>query len=203
MKRLRPSLLALITPDASPKSAGWIHYFLALDAYVDGRLESACEHASLSIENAQAIGHQVMLASGVGTQLLARSALDGAIDHAALTEGLELMRRPSVQELSAFGLWLVVRYAAGVASDTAGRWLAHAERTVAPLDSELWPESVLRDETLVVLGIEDVNDLLDGTPPLDHAAALAQAVAWLGQRSPDERASRRVVSGSSESRPRP
>jgi predicted ATPase/DNA-binding SARP family transcriptional activator len=203
MKRLRPSLIALITPDTSPKAAGWIHYFLALDAYVDGQLESACEHASLSIENAQAIGHEVMLASGVGTHLLARSALDGAIDHAALTEGLELMRRPSVQPLSAFGLWLVARYAASVAPDTAGRWLAHAERTVAALDSELWPESVLRDETLAVLGIEDVNELLDGTPPLDHAAALAQAVAWLGQRSPDERASRNVVSGSSETRPRP
>ena len=65
-----------------------------------------------------------MLASAVGTQLLARSALDGAIDHAALFEGLELMRRPSVQALSAFGLWLVARYAAGVAPDTAGRWLA-------------------------------------------------------------------------------
>jgi hypothetical protein len=30
------------------------------------------------------------------------------------------------------------------------------------------------------------------TPALDHAAALAAAIAWLGQRSPDERA-RRVV----------
>jgi hypothetical protein len=192
MRRLRPSLIALVTPDASPKSAGWTHYFLALDAYIDRRFKSACEHAALSVEKAQAIGHEVMLASGVGTHLLARSALDGWIDVAALLEGLELIRRPSVQPLSAFGLWLVARYAAGVEPDTAGRWLVHAERTVAALDSELWPESVLRDETLAVLGLEDVDDLRDGIPPLDHAAALAQAITWLGQRDPAERSARSV-----------
>jgi hypothetical protein len=100
------------------------------------------------------------------------------------------MRRPSVQALSAFGLWLVARYAACVAPDSAGRWLVHADRTVAALDSELWPESVLRDETFAVLGIENVDDLRDGIEPLDHAAALAQAIAWLGERDPGERSSR-------------
>ena len=190
MRRLRPSLIALINPDTSPKSAGWIHYYLALDAYIDGQLESACDHALLSVANAQEVGHEVMLASGVGTHLLARSALDGAIDRAALMEGLELMRRPCVQPLSAFGLWLVARYAAGVEPETAGRWLVHAERTVATLDSELWPESVLRDETLAVLGIKDVDGLRDGVEPLDHAAALTRAVVWLGEREPGERAPR-------------
>lgn len=192
MRRLRPSLLALIHPDTSAKAAGWIHYFLALDAYVDGQLASACEHASLSVEKAEEVGHEVMLGSGAGTRLLAQSALSGMIDHEALTEGLELMGRPRVQPLSAFALWLVARYAAGVGSDTAGRWLAHAERTVAPLGSQLWPESVLREETLTVLGITDVDALLDGVPPLDHAAALAEAVAWLGGRDPDEQAPRRL-----------
>jgi predicted ATPase/DNA-binding SARP family transcriptional activator len=191
MRRLRPSLLGLITPEASPRSAGWIHYFLALDAYVDGRLESACEHASRSAEKGQEINHEVMVASAVGAHLLAASALDKAIDLASLVEGVELMRRPSVQALSAFGLWLVARYAAGVAPDSAGRWLVHAERTVAALDSELWPESVLRDETLSVLGIDNVDALRDGIQPLDHAAALAQAIAWLGERDPGERSLRR------------
>ncbi|MFZ0386761.1 MAG: BTAD domain-containing putative transcriptional regulator [Solirubrobacteraceae bacterium] len=192
MRRLRPSLLGLITPEASPRSAGWIHYFLALDAYVDGRLQAACEHASQSAEKGQEINHEVMVASAIGAHLLAASALDEAIDLAELIEGLELMRRPSVQALSAFGLWFVARYAAGVASDSAGRWLVHAERTVAALDSELWPESVLRDETLAVLGIADVDDLRDEIQPLDHAAALAQAITWLGERDPGERASRHV-----------
>ncbi len=190
MRRLRPSLLSLITPDASPRSAGWIHYFLALDAYVDGQLESACDHASQSAERGREINHEVMLASAVGAHLLARSALDEAINLAGLIEGLELMRRPGVQALSAFGLWLVARYAAGVTPDSAGRWLVHADRTVAALDSELWPESVLRDETLAVLGIENVDDLRDGIPPLDHAAALAQAIAWLSERDPGERSVR-------------
>jgi predicted ATPase/DNA-binding SARP family transcriptional activator len=190
MKRLRPALLALITPEASTKALGWIHYFLALDAYVHGHPESACAQASLSAEKAEAIGHEFMLASAVGTRLLARSARDGAIAHADLAEALELMRRPSVQPLAAFALWLVARYAAGVAAETAGRWLAHAERIIAALDSELWPESVLRDETVAVLGIKDLASLLDSTPPLDHAAALAEAAAWLAERDPAEQAPR-------------
>jgi hypothetical protein len=188
MRRLRPALLALITPETSTKSLGWIHYFLALDAYVDGRLESACEHASLSAEKAEAIGHQFMLASAVGTRLLAQSARDGVIAHPALAEALELMRRPSVQPLAAVALWLVARYAAGVAPEASGRWLAHAERILAALDSEVWPESVLRDETVAVLDIKDVAPLLDSTPPLDHAAALAQGAAWLAERDPAEEA---------------
>src|ERR1035437_9472186 len=106
MRRLRPELLALITPETSIKALGWIHYFLALDAYVDGQLESACEHASLSAEKAEAIGHEFMLASASRTRLLTQSARDGVIAHAALAEALELMRRPSVQPLAAFALWL-------------------------------------------------------------------------------------------------
>ena len=39
MRRLRPGLLALITPETSDRALGWTHYFLALDAYVDGRLQ--------------------------------------------------------------------------------------------------------------------------------------------------------------------
>ncbi len=193
MRRLRPELLALITPETSIKALGWIHYFLALDAYVDGQLESACEHASLSAEKAEAIGHEFMLASASRTRLLTQSARDGVIAHAALAEALELMRRPSVQPLAAFALWLVARYAAGVAPEAAGRWLAHAERILAELDSELWPESVLRDETMAVLGINDLGPLLDSTPPLDHAAALADAAAWLAERDPAEEVPREMA----------
>jgi hypothetical protein len=74
--------------------------------------------------------------------------------------------------------------------ETAGQWLVHPERTVAALDSELWPESVLRDETLAILQIDDVEDLRDEVQPLDHAAALAQAITWLGEREAGERAPR-------------
>jgi hypothetical protein len=105
-------------------------------------------------------------------------------------ETLELMRRPGVQPLVAFALWFVARYAAGVDPATAGRFLAHAERILAAIDSELWPESLLREESLAVLDIDDFTPLLERTPPLDHVAALAEAATWLAERDPDELAPR-------------
>ncbi len=190
MRRLRPELLALITPETSHKGLGWIHYFLALDAYVDGRYESACEHAALSAEHAEQAKHEFMFASAVATRLLAQTAQDGTIRQPDLATTVELMRRPGVAPLAAFALWFVARYAAGVAPEVAGRLLAHAERILADLDSELWPESVLRDETLAVLGITALEPLLESTPLLDHPAALDQAVTWLAGRDPSETAPR-------------
>jgi hypothetical protein len=58
------------------------------------------------------------------------------------------------------------------------------------IDSELWPESILRDECLALLSIAERGALLDGVPTLDHAAALAQAAAWLATRDPAECATR-------------
>jgi hypothetical protein len=194
MRRLRPDLLALLTPETSARALGWIHYFLALDAYVDGRFETAAEHAALSADKAAEVGHEFMLASAIGTGLLARSARDGAIAHDDLTEALALMRRPGVPPLAAFALWFVARYAAGVEPSTAAQWLAHAERILVSLDSELWPESNLRDETLDVLGLRDLGAALEAIPPLDHAAALTAAAEWLDARDPSESAPRKVVS---------
>jgi predicted ATPase/DNA-binding SARP family transcriptional activator len=193
MRRIRPELLALITPETGPKGLGWIHYFLALDAYVDGRFEAAYEHATLSAENAAAVGHEFMLASAVATRVMAKSARDGVILQPELAEAVELMRRPGVQPMAAFALWFVARYAAGVAPDIAGPWLAHGDRIVIALDSKLWPESVLRDETLEVLGIADSTQLIEATAPLDHAAALAEALAWLEARDPGEKSPRQVA----------
>lgn len=190
MRRLRPALLDLVTPDASPKALGWVHYFLALDAYADERFDASCEHASLSAEKAEEVGHEFMLGSAIGTRLFARSARDGVIEQPALAETLEYMRRPGVPPLAAFALWLVARYAAGVAPGAAGRWLAHAERILATLNSPLWPESTLRDETLEVLGLDDLTPLLASTPVLEHTAALAEAIAWLTERGADEKAPR-------------
>jgi predicted ATPase len=192
MRRLRPDLLALVTPDTSDRALGWIQYFLALDAYVDDRFEAACEHASMSVEKAEALGHEFMLAGAAGTRLLSTSARDGTIAQPDLAATIAPMRRPGVPPLSAFALWLVARYAAGVAPDAAGRWLAHAERILVAIDSELWPECVLRDETLAVLGVTNLDDLLAATPPLDHAAALAEAAAWLEVRDSGEEAVRIV-----------
>ncbi len=170
----------------------WIHYGLALAAYVGGELEQACEHAA-SADAAQATGDAHSIASAAATRLLVQSARDGAIPQPALSEVLELTRRTRVRTLAAVALWFVARYDAAVAPETAARWLAHAERILADLDVQLWPESTLRDETLAILGIEDLALALDRTPPLEHAAALAQAAAWLAERNPNERASRAWV----------
>ena len=193
MARLRPELLALVTPATSPKALGWIEYFLALDAYVDGRFETSAEHAALSVERAREVGHEFMLASAAGTGLLARSARDREIRCAELAETLELMRRPGVPPLVAFALWFVARYAAGVDAAAAGRWLAHAARIVEELDADLWPECDLRDEAMQVLGVSDLTPLLQDTPALDHAQALAEAAAWFGARPSGEAAPRTAV----------
>ena len=139
------------------------------------------------------LGHAYMLATAVATRLLAESARDRAIAQPALVEVLELVRNVSVQPLAAFALWFVARYAAAVAPDTAAEWLAHAERLAVAIDSELWPESILRDECLAVLSIAEPSALLAGGATLDYATALAQAAAWLGTRDPSERAAREPV----------
>ena len=190
MHRMRPMLLALITPEASPKVLGWTQYFLALDAYVDGRFDAACEHATQSAASAEGLGHEYMFATAIATRLLAASARDRAIPQSALAEVLVVVARTSVQPLTAFALWLVARYAAAVAPDSAAQWLVHAERIVVAVDSELWPESVLRDECLALLGIADRGALLDQAAPLDHTEALAAAAAWLATRDRTEQASR-------------
>lgn len=194
MTQLRPMLLALVTPQASPKALGWLHYFLALDAYVDGRFEESREHAALSVDSARAIGHDYMLGSAAGTRLLAHSACEGAIRQPDLAATLELMARPSIAPLSIFALYLVSRYAAGLAPREASRWLAQAERIAQATDSQLWPESTLRDETMAVLNIEDLAGVLEREEPLDHVAALAEARAWVAGRDPTEQGAREHLS---------
>ena len=190
MQRMRPMLLALIIPEASTAALGWTHYFLALDAYVDGRYQAAFEHAAQSAERARELGHDYMFATAMATRLLAESARDRAIAQSALAEVLALVRGVSVQPLAAFALWLVARYAAAVAPDTAAQWLVQAEGIVVAIDSELWPESILRDECVAVLSVAERTALPDGAPALDHVTAVAQAAAWLATRDPAERAAR-------------
>jgi predicted ATPase/DNA-binding SARP family transcriptional activator len=190
MKRLRPSMLALITPESNARVRGWTHYFLALDAYVHGQIDSACDHAAQSVSTAEEIGHEYMLAGAVGTRMLAETARDGVMVCGALADAIECMRRPSIAPLSAFALWLVARFAAGVDPAMAGRWLAHSERILAASDSAIWPESILREETMAVLGITNLDALLSSTPALDHAEALAAASDWLAARDPEEQAPR-------------
>lgn len=186
MRRLRPELVALITPDTSTRARGWIHYYLALDAYVNGELDSACSHADLSVIAAVEIGHEFMHAGSIGARLLSESARDGRIEHGALTEAVEVMRRPSVQPLSAFALWLLARFAVLSHPDVATQWLVHAERIVTQLDAELWPESELREETMAILGVSDLESLSADIRPRHDSLVLEEAAQWLAERDGQE-----------------
>ncbi len=190
LNRLRPQLQELISREITPKAIGWIHYQLAIDACADGRYDESCEHADRSIERATEAGVDYMLAAAVTTKLLSQSARDGTMSHAALAEALGLARKPVVPLLSVVGLWLVARYAAAVDREAAISWLVHADRAFATLDAELWPETLLRDEAMAELGLDDLEPLMANVPPLDHIAALDAAAAWLAARDPAEVAPR-------------
>jgi predicted ATPase/DNA-binding SARP family transcriptional activator len=191
--RLEPALHALITPDASTKALGWIHYNLACGAYVANQFDRACEYSSASAQEAATIGYAFMLAGAVAIRLLARSALSGSIAGRDLAEVLECARASAVKPDAVVALWFASRYAATLEPEAAERWLAHAERIRAGLDQDFWPESVLRDETLALLGREDLRMQIEAAPAHDHAAVLAEAAAWLAARDPAEVAPRAPV----------
>jgi predicted ATPase/DNA-binding SARP family transcriptional activator len=191
--RLEPALRALITPDASTRALGWIHYNLACGAYVANEFDRACEYSSASAQEAAAIGSAFMLAGAVAIRLLACSARSGSIAGRDLAEVLECARSSGVKPDTVVALWFASRYAATLEPEAARRWLAHAERIRAGLDQDFWPESVLRDETLALLGSDDPVPRLEATPANDHAAVLAEATAWLAARDPAEEAPRNPV----------
>ncbi len=193
MSRLRPVLHALIDPGTSPRVLGWVQYSLWGDAYVDGRFESAYEHASSCLELAAGIGHKYMLVCAFEARLLAGSAVSGQITQPELAEVIELARAHGVHSVAVAALWFVARYAGEVDPESAGRWLAFAERMCTEFDTGESLEVVLRDETLAALGITDIGPLLAALLPFDPTAALDEAAAWVASRSPTEIAPREHV----------
>jgi hypothetical protein len=188
IRRLKPTLVELALGELDDQALAWIYYNLALESYVEGDFDMAWAHASRS---AEACGDdQMTRAAAVATRLLAQSARDETIPQTALAEAVELMRQAGMKMVAAFALWFVARYAAAVDPESAARWLAYGERILADLDSRMWPESVLRDETMEVLGIANLGPLLASTPRLDHVAALDEAAEWLAGRDPMESAPR-------------
>ena len=89
--------------------------------------------------------------------------------------------------LTAFGLWLIARYAAELDPALALGWLAQAERLLAATDAEIWPECVLRDEALELLGGPDLDARAAALAGVDADAAFDAALAWLERRDPRER----------------
>ena len=194
--RLAQLVRDLIGPETPERNLGWLHYYLALDAYIDGRLELACEHGSRAVEAAGAIDHAYTLGAATAASLLARSARDRSIAQPDLMQALERMKKPAVQPLAVVALWFVARYAVSFDPGAATVWLARAEHLFAELDTQFWPESDLRAETMAALDLVDLEAALAGVPRVDHETALALAAEWVASRSVEEVAPR--VSGSSE-----
>lgn len=184
--RLRPALRDLMTPETSDKALGWVQLHLAVGAYVEDDLDQAIEHATRCVEHALRIDHDYLLATALPTRVLVSCAREGSISHGELSEALDRMGRTGVKTDAVIALWFVARYAATIDPASSGIWLAHAERILAELDSAIWPESILRDETMAVLGIDDLAPLVASTPWLDHPSAVADAAGWLSRRDPGE-----------------
>jgi hypothetical protein len=155
--------------------------------------DQACEYASASAQAAAASGYAFMLAGALAIRLLARSARSGSIAARDLDEVLECASATARKPHAVVALWFASRYAANLEPESARRWLAHAERMRAGLDQDFWPESVLRDETLALLGSEDPVPATAAETTHDHAAVLTEAADWLAARDPAEVAARDPV----------
>jgi hypothetical protein len=145
------------------------------------------------LELAAGIGHKYMLVCALEARLLAGSAVSGQITQPELAEVIELARAHGVHSVAVASLWFVARYAAEVDPDSAGRWLALAERIRTEFDTGGSLEEVLREETMAALAITDIGPLLAASPSLDPTAALDEAAAWVASRSPTEIAPREHV----------
>ena len=131
-----------------------------------------------------------MLTCALEVRLLAKSAIRAEIAQPDLAEVIELARRHGVHSVAVAALWFAARYAAEVDAGSAVRWLVLAERIRTDLDIAASTEEVLREETMTVLGITDLDPLLAVSPAFDPAAALDEVAAWVASRSPTEVAPR-------------
>jgi hypothetical protein len=190
MARLLPTLHSLIGSGTTPRVLGWVYYSLYGEAYIDGRFQDAFEYACSSVEQATEIGHSYMLICALEARLLARSAVEGSIAQPDLAEVLELGCRHGVHSVAVAAVWFVARYAAAVDPETARRWLTFAERISTEFEAAPSLEEVLRTETMEVLGITDMAQLLATGPHFDPATAFDEVAAWVASRSPSEVAPR-------------
>ncbi len=193
MASVRPTLEGLLDTELGDRAMGWARYFLAIDDYVGARFAASAAHAAESLRYAHACGHAFLIGCASGIELLAAWARDGEIPQPALLDAVQLMGAPGVPPLSAFALWLIGRYAVEHDSAVALECLVGAQRLVVQAGVDIWPESLLREETLAMLGLSELPP--DGEPDavVRADAALDRAAAWLAARPGSECAARRNV----------
>ena len=193
MASTRPALDQLLEVELGDRARGWVRYYLALDDYVGGRFDASAAHAAASTVHAEACSHAFLLGCAAGMELMAASARDAAIGQPALRDAAWRMRAPGVLPLTAFALWLIARYAAGLDADFALDCLARVQRLLDPTGAEIWPECVLRDEALGLLDGADLSARVAALASVDADAAFDAALSWLERRDPRERVARANV----------
>jgi predicted ATPase/DNA-binding SARP family transcriptional activator len=185
MARLRPLIETLLEPGGGQQPSGWSFYSLALDAYVAGDFAKARDYGERGFEHV--LGHDYAEATLSSCLLLAASAVDEVIEQERLLDALTRIERSQVQPLMVFGLWFAARYAAGVDDlDAAAGMLARAEAIRAALSLDLWPEQVLRDETLAVLSRAGADQPDEVEATVSAPVALADAISWVAGRPAGE-----------------
>ena len=186
IERLHPILLGLLESEASTEVLGWVHFALSGDAFVEGDYAEALRHVEATAAAGEELSYEYMRMVSSEMRLLTRSALERQMSRNDVEEVVELGRRHGIHTVAVAALLFVARYAAGIGDESSGRWLALAERTVIEWDTGRSLEDVLREETMHVLGITDLEPLIAQTPSLDPSSALAEAAEWLATRPADE-----------------
>jgi hypothetical protein len=193
MDRLHPILESLLESDAGPRALGWVNFALFGDAYTDARYDEAYERATAVVARGEEINYEYMQACGTLAKLMARSAVERRMTQADLADVIGFGRKIGVHSVGAAALQFVARYAVEIEPDSAGRFLALAERIIVDWDTGRSLEDVLREETLQLLGVTDLDSLMAQTPSVDPVAALDEAAAWVAARPQDEIAPRQLV----------
>jgi hypothetical protein len=193
LARLRPTLYELLSADFAPRIRGCAHYFLSADAYIGERYAEGLEHATMSAAVAEEIGHEHLPTAATVATVLARSAVDRVLTQPDVAGLLARGSSHGVDPTAVASLWSAARYAASIDPAAAERWLVLAGHVLSELGHDVWPECVLRAETMAALGIIDLGPAITRTPRVDTAAAIGEALAWMSRRDPAETASRAVV----------
>ena len=166
MARLRPVLLSLIAPGTSPRVLGWVHYSLCGEAYIDGRFESAYEHA-VEASSARPRSDTTTCwcarwrrGCSPGRRSAGRSPSPSSPRSSSSPAGTASIRSPSPRCGSS-----PATPPRSTARARAGGWRWPSESRTE-FDTAPSLEEVLREETMAVLGITDLGHAGRGRPRL-------------------------------------
>lgn len=192
--RLRDELTALPGWETlSPRVRGAALMMRSACAYIENDLEAALALVEDSVAAAIEGQHPHMVGLARHWRLCVRSAGSGEIAREELTEVLDSARTLQIPDLSLVTVWVLARYAVSFDRSLAAEWLVHGDRLMRERELDLWPEVQLRDETLHVLKVDDVAELVDSVAPQEIDETLRVGTEWLAGRPARETASRKTL----------